>query len=170
MKNTKFTKKPIAICIAAIISAGLTAPIYAAEEEAEEAEENIVKIVGIRGSLIRSADLKREKSGVVDIISAEDMGKFPDTNLAESLQRITGVSVSRANGEGSQITVRGFGPRFNLITLNGRQMPGTGNSRSYNLENLSSEGVEALEVNKTARAENPSGGLGATVNIVTTKF
>lgn len=108
-------------------------------------------------------------SGVVDAISAEEMGKFPDTNLAESLQRITGVSVSRSNGEGSQITVRGFGPEFNLITLNGRQMPGTGNTRSYSLENLSSDGVSALEVYKTARAENPSGGLGATVNIVTRK-
>ena len=62
-------------------------------------------------------NLKRSMSGVVDAISAEEMGKFPDTNLAESLQRITGVSVSRSNGEGSEITVRGFGPDFNLITL-----------------------------------------------------
>ena len=83
--------------------------------------------------------------------------------------RITGVSVSRANGEGSQITVRGFGPEFNLVTLNGRQMSGTGFSRSFNFENLSSEGVSALEVYKTARADVPTGGLGATVNIVTTK-
>jgi iron complex outermembrane recepter protein len=169
MNQTNFTKKPIAICVAAIIASGLSTPVFAEETNEDQAEEKVVEIVGIRGSLIRSMDMKRDKSGVVDVISAEDMGKFPDTNLAESLQRITGVSVSRANGEGSQITVRGFGPDFNLITLNGRQMPGTGNSRSYNLENLSSEGISALEVNKTARAENPSGGLGATVNIVTTK-
>jgi iron complex outermembrane recepter protein len=169
MNHKKFTKKPIAICVAAIFATGLNSHLLAEETADEEADNKVVEIVGIRGSLIRSMDLKREKSGVVDVISAEDMGKFPDTNLAESLQRITGVSVSRANGEGSQITVRGFGPEFNLITLNGRQMPGTGNTRSYNLENLSSEGVSALEVNKTARAENPSGGLGATVNIVTTK-
>ncbi len=171
MKQIQFTKKPIALFIAAILANTSVTAVYAEETEAEnsEADNKVIEIVGIRGSLIRSMDLKREKSGVVDVISAEDMGKFPDTNLAESLQRITGVSVSRANGEGSQITVRGFGPDFNLITLNGRQMPGTGNTRSYNLENLSSEGISALEVNKTARAENPSGGLGATVNIVTTK-
>lgn len=175
MKQNKFNKKRLVTYISAIIGASLTAQIHAQESESDEeleeetSSENVVQIVGIRGALMRSMDMKREKSGVVDVISAEDMGKFPDTNLAESLQRITGVSVSRSNGEGSQITVRGFGPDFNLITLNGRQMPGTGNTRSYNLENLSSDGVSALEVNKTARAENPSGGLGATVNIVTTK-
>ncbi|MFB0999243.1 MAG: TonB-dependent receptor plug domain-containing protein, partial [Colwellia sp.] len=72
-------------------------------------------------------------------------------------------------GEGSQITVRGFGPNFNLVTLNGRQMAGTGFTRSFNFENLSSEGVSSLEIMKTARAEAPTGGLGATVNIVTAK-
>lgn len=68
-------------------------------------------------------DIKRDSAGVVDAISAEDMGKFPDTNLAESLQRTTGVSINRVNGEGSEVTVRGFGGGYNLVTLNGRQMP-----------------------------------------------
>ena len=172
MKHTEFTKKRLAVCVAAIISANTTSHLYAAEEAETseiEADENVVQIVGIRASLTRSADMKRNASGVVDVISSEDIGKFPDTNLAESLQRITGVAISRSNGEGSQLTVRGWGPQFNLVTLNGRQMPGTGNSRSYNFENLSSDGVSALEVHKTARADNPSGGLGATVNIVTNK-
>ncbi|MBU2428983.1 MAG: TonB-dependent receptor, partial [Gammaproteobacteria bacterium] len=176
MKTINSTKNRLAVSISIILGVGMVPTVFAAQTAdnataAPKAEEKIevIQVSGIRGSLIRSMDLKREANGVMDAISAEEMGKFPDTNLAESLQRITGVSVSRANGEGSQITVRGFGPDFNLITLNGRQMPGTGNSRSYNLENLSSEGVSALEVYKTARAENPSGGLGATVNIVTTK-
>jgi len=172
MKYSNLSKTRLAIVISSVLSASLCQTSLAEESKTElTADKNIevIEIQGIRGSLIRSMDLKRSKSGVVDVISAEDMGKFPDTNLAESLQRITGVSVSRSNGEGSQITVRGFGPDFNLITLNGRQMPGTGNTRSYSLENLSSEGVSTLEVYKTARAENPSGGLGATVNIVTTK-
>ncbi len=172
MKNSKFLKKPIALAISSILATGLSAPLIAAEEnliENTDSEVEVIEVKGIKGSLIRSMNLKRSMSGVVDAISAEEMGKFPDTNLAESLQRITGVSVSRSNGEGSEITVRGFGPDFNLITLNGRQMPGTGNSRSYSLENLSSDGVSALEVYKTARGEQPSGGLGATVNIVTVK-
>ena len=147
MKNSKFLKKPIALAISSILATGLSAPLIAAEENLIEnagSEVEVIEVKGIKGSLIRSMNLKRSMSGVVDAISAEEMGKFPDTNLAESLQRITGVSVSRSNGEGSEITVRGFGPDFNLITLNGRQMPGTGNSRSYSLENLSSDGVSAL--------------------------
>lgn len=168
MNHQTFTKKRLAASIAVLLGGSVALPLVAQEAPAAD-EVEIIQIKGIRGSLARSMDLKREATGVVDAISAEDMGKFPDTNLAESLQRITGVTVSRSNGEGSQITVRGFGPDFNLVTLNGRQMPGTGNSRSYSLENLASEGVSALEVYKTARAENPSGGLGATVNIVTTR-
>ena len=67
-------------------------------------------------------DVKRSSAGVVDAISAEDIGDFPDTNLAESLQRITGVSIDRSGGEGQLITVRGFGPQFNTVLVNGRQI------------------------------------------------
>jgi len=172
MKQSKFAKKRLAVYISAALTAGLNTNVMAEETaltETKDKEVEVIEVTGIMSSLTRSMLVKRNTSGVVDVISAEDMGKFPDTNLAESLQRITGVTVSRNNGEGSEITVRGFGPDFNLITLNGRQMPGTGNSRSYSLENLSSDGVSELIVNKTARAENPSGGLGATVNIVTMK-
>ena len=90
--------------------------------ESEMVLEEVV-VTGIRGSYQRSMDIKRDGQGVVDAISAEDIGKMPDTNLAESLQRITGVSIDRVNGEGSKVTVRGFGPDYNVITLNGRQMP-----------------------------------------------
>jgi TonB-dependent receptor len=129
-------------------------------------------------------DIKRQSAGVVDANSAVDMGKFPETNLAESLQRITGVSINRVNGEGSEVTVRGFGGNFNLVTLNGRQMPAanvgsiTGNpqdkgaagtSRSFDFSNLASEGVSGIEVYKTGRAGISSGGLGATININTLK-
>lgn len=174
MKHSNFTKKRIAVYISSILAAGLYGSANAAEEQSATLQEKpkeveVIEVTGIRGSLIRSMDFKREAHGVVDVISAEEMGKFPDTNLAESLGRVTGVTISRSDGEGSQITVRGFGPDFNLITLNGRQMPGTGNSRSYSFENLSSDGISMLELQKTARAENPSGGLGATVNIVTSR-
>lgn len=170
MKDITFKRTRLAASISMLLGAGMAPLAYAQEDGInDDVADNveIIEITGIRGSLARAMDMKREGTGVVDAISAEEMGKFPDTNLAESLQRITGVTVSRSNGEGSQITVRGFGPDFNLVTLNGRQMPGTGNSRSYNLENLASSGVSALEVFKTARAQYPSGGIGATVNIVT---
>ncbi|WP_395345129.1 TonB-dependent receptor [Ningiella sp. W23] len=168
MKHIQCKKTYLATSLAALLGSSLASPVIA-QDAANEANVEVIAVSGIKGSLLRSADLKRSSDGVVDAISAEEMGKFPDTNLAESLGRITGVSVSRANGEGSQITVRGFGPEFNLVTLNGRQMAGTGFTRSFNFENLSSEGVSALEIYKTARADIPTGGLGATVNIVTAK-
>ena len=118
---------------------------------------------------------KRNAQGVVDAISAEDMGKFPDTNLAESLQRITGVSIDRQSGEGSTVTVRGFGPEFNLVLLNGRQMPASGlgscceapASRSFDFANLASEGIAGVEVYKSGRATLPTGGIGSVINIIT---
>ncbi|MCA1197942.1 TonB-dependent receptor [Sphingomonas sp. R647] len=155
----------------------VTAPAFAQETEAaapaDEGEEIVV--TGIRASLQAAVDIKRDAQGVVDAISAEDIGKFPDTNLAESLQRITGVSIDRANGEGSTVTVRGFGPEYNLVTLNGRQMPtsslGDGASapatRSFDFANLASEGISGVEVYKTGRAAVASGGIGSTINIKT---
>jgi TonB-dependent receptor len=148
-------------------------PVTPAATEAAQDEEIVV--TGIRRSLRESVDIKRNAQGVVDAISAEDIGKFPDTNLAESLQRITGVSIDRSNGEGSTVTVRGFGPEYNLVLLNGRQMPtatlGDGasppSSRSFDFANLAAEGIAAVEVYKTGRAAVPSGGIGSTINIRT---
>lgn len=152
-----------------------------AQDTASADEENII-VTGVRAALDRAMDIKRESFGVVDAISAEDIGKFPDTNIAESLQRIPGVSINRVNGEGSEVTVRGFGPSFNLVTLNGRQMPtsnvsvvggdqdvdfGRATSRAFDFSNLASEGVRTLEVFKTGRAAIPSGGIGATINVLT---
>ncbi len=172
MRSTQFIKTPLAASVAMILTAGMGSISNAqAFEEQQSTEDKIevIEVKGILGSMIRAMDMKRQATGVVDAISAEEMGKFPDTNLAESLQRITGVSVSRSNGEGSEITVRGFGPEFNLITLNGRQMPGTGYTRSFALENIAADGISALEVAKSGQADVPSGGLGATVNIITTR-
>ncbi len=145
-----------------------------ATSDGTDASGDIV-VTGIRASLRNSINLKRDAQGIVDAISAEDIGKFPDTNLAESLQRITGVSIDRSNGEGQFVTVRGFGPEYNLVTLNGRQLAtstiGDGNSapvsRSFDFANLASEGVAALEVYKSGRASVPSGGIGSTINIRT---
>jgi TonB-dependent receptor len=171
--------------LACTISAALAATTLCGADQVlaqdNSALEEVV-VTGIRGSLQRSMDIKREAIGVVDAISAEDMGKFPDTNLAESLQRITGVSIDRRNGEGANITVRGFGPANNMVTLNGRAMPsggvyggsgagGTVNgvSRAFDFSNLAAESVSGVEVYKTGRASIGTGGIGATVNIKTLK-
>jgi len=138
MNSKTFTKTRLATSLSLVLGVGALTPVYAADDQAKKSQDENVEVIavtGIRGSLIKSMDTKRSSTGVVDAISAEDIGKFPDTNLAESLQRISGVSIDRVNGEGSKVSVRGFGPDFNLVTLNGRQMPVTVNategSRSF---------------------------------------
>ncbi len=163
LKSTGFKRKLIATAIASTML-GVSGIALAQDDSVEE-----VIVTGIKGSLQRAMDTKRDASGVVDAISAEDIGKFPDTNLAESLQRITGVSIDRQNNEGSKITVRGFGPDFNLVTLNGRQMPTNGTSRSFEFSDLAAEAVSGVEVYKTFNATRVSGGIGALVNIKTAR-
>src|SRR5215510_6224491 len=171
--NIRFSPKVLFTIVGGAV---LINPAFAQDQQASGEELEEVVVTGLRGSLKAAMDTKRDAIGVVDAINAQDIGKFPDTNLAESLQRITGVSIDRRNGEGALVTARGFGPQFNLVTLNGRTMPGadaygSGDSitsgqgagtRSFNFANLSSEAISAVEVYKTGRADLPSGGIGAT--------
>jgi TonB-dependent receptor len=173
--SAKFKLTPVSAAVTSALLVGAAHSPAVAQEEIEE-----IVTVGIRSSMQTNMNIKRNSTGVVDAITAEDIGRFPDTNLAESLQRIPGVSIDRVNGEGSKVTVRGFGPEFNLITLNGRTLPTAtigimgqrdnytgGQGRSFGFENIASEGVSGLEIYKTGQAILPTGGLGATVNIKT---
>lgn len=170
MQKPSFRKTPLATGIALALGATAFSPVVVAQDE--EVIEEIVT-VGIRSSLISSMNTKRNARGVVDAITAEDIGKFPDTNLAESMQRIPGVSIDRANNEGSKVTVRGFGPEFNLVLLNGRQMPTSqledDSTRSWDFANIASEGISAVNVYKTFSAAKPSGGIGSTIDLKTAK-
>ena len=166
-----FRKSPVAAAVSlALAGAAVHAQEDAGGPAAQTGMIEEVVVVGIRQSLKRSMDLKRSRDGVVDAITAEDIGDFPDSNLAESLQRITGVSIDRERGEGARVTVRGFGPDFNLVLLNGRQMPTTsGLGRSFDFGDLASEGIAAVEVYKSGQANVPTGGIGSTINIRTTR-
>ncbi|WP_390590924.1 TonB-dependent receptor [Simiduia litorea] len=171
MEYKTFKRTQLAATISMVLGAAAFSPVFAQTSDQAEAEqlEEIV-VTGIRGSLQRAMDIKRDSQGVVDAISAEDIGKMPDTNLAESLQRITGVSIDRERGEGSKVTVRGFGPDFNLVTLNGRQMPtASGLGRSFDFANLAAESVSGVEVYKSGKANVSTGGIGSTLNIKTTR-
>ena len=163
---------PVALAstLALLTGAGVAQAQQAAAPTPNQSLETVV-VTGIRKSLDSAVTLKRESRGLVDGIVAEDIGKFPDTNLAESMQRIAGVSIDRNNsGEGSKVTVRGVGPEFNMVLLNGRQMPtSSGGARAFDFANLSSDAVSALEVYKTARASSPTGGIGATINVKTAR-
>ncbi len=181
--RARFRVRPVArACALLLLASGAAHAQQAATPTPAAAPANAADVVdrvvvtGIRGSLESSLQLKRNAQGVVDGISAEEMGKFPDTNLAESLQRISGVSIDRSIGEGSKVTVRGVGPDFNLVLLNGRQMPtssiadtGPSNSRAFDFANLASEAIAGIEVFKTSRASTPTGGIGATINIKTAR-
>ena len=143
-----------------------------AEEVDEEAVEEIVT-TGIKSSLIDAINIKRNNIGVTEIVTAEDVGKFPDGNIAEALARVSGIAIDRSNVEGKEVTVRGMGAQYNMVTLNGRQMPVApseyAGGRSFDFGAISSHGISRLEVYKTQNAALPSGGLGATINMVTAK-
>jgi iron complex outermembrane recepter protein len=128
-----------------------------------------VVVSGIRASLESSVATKRLQEGVVDAVSAEDAGKFPDTNIAESLQRVTGVQIQRNNGEGRYISVRGLGPEFNNVLVNGRTMTSDTGGREFSFDLLSPDLISKALVYKTAQAFLPEGGIGSTVDIQTAR-
>jgi TonB-dependent receptor len=157
---------------AALIIPTASMTISAANAQTAPAADDSIEVIQVRGlisSLKRSFSDKKEALIVSDGISAEDLGKFPDTNVAESLQRITGVAIDRSGGEGQLITVRGFGPQFNLVTVNGRQMASERSGREFSFDTLASELIAGADVYKTSNAANQEGGIGATVNLKTAK-
>jgi iron complex outermembrane recepter protein len=166
-------------------AAAFSGSLHAADQAAAQGSANSqsleeVVVTGIRASLQRSLDIKQEAVGVVDAISAEDIGKFPDSNLAAALQRIPGVSVSRgttsmggvptSTGDASSITVRGFGPSFNETLIDGRlqaAVSGFGNtlSRGFDFSAVGADFVDEVQILKTPDSALSSGAIGATINI-----
>jgi iron complex outermembrane receptor protein len=138
-------------------------------------QETII-VTGLRGSLQRDLDIKRGSVGLIDAVTMEDTGKFPDSNLATALMRIPGVTVNRAvtsmnginstTGDPTQITVRGFGPTFNEALFDGRKIASGVSSRSYDFSALNSDLVQRIEVLKSPNAALSAGAIGATVNII----
>lgn len=151
-----------------LLNLGVAGNVMAAEDKRNVSEdESTIVITGIRGSLVRSMDMKRESDNIVDAISAQDIGKFPDQNVAESLQRITGVAIDRDGGEGQLVSVRGLGPEFNAVLVNGRTMATISGGRAFSFETLASELINGAEVHKTSKAKLQGGSIGATINITT---
>jgi iron complex outermembrane receptor protein len=152
-----------------IPTASLTMTSAFAQQTPAGNDLEVIEVRGLISSLKRSFSDKKEALIVSDGISAEDLGKFPDTNVAESLQRITGVAIDRSGGEGQLISVRGFGPQFNLVTVNGRQMASERAGREFSFDTLASELIAGADVYKTSNAANQEGGIGATINLKTAK-
>ncbi len=135
---------------------------------------NAISVTGQLAAIRRAQAIKQDAVNVVDSVSAEEAGKFPDPNVADALQRVPGVSVNRSGGESSQIAVRGFGPEFVAVTINDRQMATAstlnGNaSRAFNFDVLPSEIISVAQVNKTSSADIPEVDIGGVVNIQTAR-
>lgn len=156
--------------------ASLTAATALAQEAGreEDAIEEVV-VTGFRQSLNAALEDKRDAVGAVDSIVAEDIADFPDLNLAESIQRVPGVSIARDAGEGRQISVRGLGPQFTRVRINGMEAMsanggtdaagGTNRDRSFDFNTFASELFNSITVRKTSAAETEEGSLGATVDL-----
>lgn len=163
--------RPIPVAVAGVLAAAASqAQTATGSSELEE-----VVVTGFRGSLERALDIKRSSNSVIDSIVAEDIAKFPDNNLAESLLRVPGVSISRDQGEGRALSVRGLGPDFTRVRINGMETQattdglagGVNRGRGFDFNVFASELFSRIDVRKTSSADVPEGSLGATVDLWT---
>jgi TonB-dependent receptor len=145
------------------------APPGAQTADTQSEPTSDIVVIGIKRGIRDSIDTKRNSINVVDSIAAEDLGKLPDQNVAESLQRIPGVTISRANGDGQFISVRGLGPQFNVVTLNGRTLATENVGREFSFDVLPSELISGADVMKSPTAKINGASIGATVNIRTVR-
>ncbi|SCW53701.1 iron complex outermembrane recepter protein [Sphingobium faniae] len=160
---------------AALLIACLTPSAAALAQEPIDAPDDAgsaeIIVQGIRAGLDRSLSVKRNADSVVDAISAEDVGHFPDVNIAESVQRISGVQINRVRGEGRSVNIRGLPSNFTQTTLNGRVLPNasgdSAGSRTFDFTILPPEFVRTLSVYKSPTADLDEGGLAGTVDVRT---
>lgn len=142
-----------------------------ADAEVSNEPGSEIIVTGIRGSLQRNMEIKRSASGVVDAISAEDIGKFPDANVADALQRLPGISIQRsgARGEANGVTVRGFGGDFNDTQFDGRHLSTASGNRAVDFTTIGSDFVQNISVYKTPDVELGNSAIGATINVALPK-
>ncbi len=167
----------LAASASGVLAFGLAAPAWAqdtddaagnaAVQSDKGSDETQIIVTGIRGSLQRNLDAKRDAPGVVDVISSEDIGKFPDSNVAASLQRLPGVSIQRdgARGEANGVTIRGFGGDFNETLVDGRRLSTATGGRSIDFSTVGSDFIGALAVYKTPDVAVAANSIGATIDI-----
>ncbi|MFC0253478.1 TonB-dependent receptor [Massilia consociata] len=173
----QLTKCLLGTASVSALSIGMAYAQAGAQPPAETQQIQTVQVTGLRASLESALNAKREDNGIVDVIKSEDMGKFPDTNLAESLQRVPGVVIDRDAGEGRNITVRGLGQDFTRVRINGIEglattggtdsSGGTNRGRGFDFNVFASELFSSLTVRKSSSADVDEGSLGATVDLQT---
>jgi TonB-dependent receptor len=171
MHNQSFSqlgkRTALAMAVAGAMFGSQTAVAQSAG--ANDATIEVIQVSGIRSSLKASMDDKKNSNVVSDGIKAEDLGKFPDLNVAESLQRITGVSIDRSGGEGQAVTVRGFGPQFNTVLVNGRQIATDSSGREFNFDVIAADQIVGADIYKSTSANLQEGGIGGTIGLITAR-
>ncbi len=163
-------------------SIGLAANAARAQSTPTAAEANLIEevvVTGYRASLRSAMETKKTSDIMLDAINAEDIADFPDSNLAESLQRLPGISIDRDNGEGRTISVRGLSGDFSRVRINNMEALSTGanndagsspnRSRAFDFNAFASELFSSVRVSKSSSAEADEGSLGATVDLITGK-
>lgn len=156
----------IALAWAACL-AGAPAMAQTSQDEVTNVDEIVV--TGVRAAIDRSLSLKRASDVILDAVSAEDVGKFPDANVAEALQRVPGVSIDRQGGEGRFVSINGLGPEFASVLVNGRAVANDNPDRSFSFDTIASELVRTANVYKSSNASLPEGGVGGTIDIITAR-
>jgi len=149
------------------VSIGVQTTALAAEPSDEALQE--VVVTGIRRSIEDAIEVKKNSESIVEAISAEDIGKLPDTSIAESISRLPGLTSQRANGRASSISLRGTDPAFTNALLNGREQVSTGDNRSIEFDQYPSELLSAVVVYKTPDAQLVGQGLAGTIDLQTTR-
>lgn len=152
-----------------VVAAPVVPAPVTGDEAAKEEVTDVIVVVGIRASLDRSLNMKREADSIVDGISSEDVGEFPDANIAEALQRVPGVAIDRSGGEGRFISIDGLGPDFANVLFNGRAIASQSSDRSFSFDTVASDLISDVLVYKSQGAEIKEGGIGGTVDVVTAK-
>ena len=157
----------------ALIAGGVafgSAPALAQQSDTDAVDETAVEVIevsGIRGSLQRAQAIKMDNTSIVEALSAEDIGKLPDTSIAESLARLPGLAGERRNGRTSGLSVRGFNENYVGTTLNGRELLGMGDNRGVEFDLYPTEIVSNILVYKTPEAGLMTQGIGGTIDIQT---
>ncbi len=162
--------KPSLLTLALATTGLMSYQSVAAENDGANTEvEEVIQVRGIRGSLMRAQAVKMDSTSVVEVISAEDIGKLPDSSIAESLSRLPGLAGERRNGRTSGISVRGFKEDYVGTTLNGREVLGIGDNRGVEYDLYPSEIMNGVVVHKTSEATLTTQGIGGTVDLQTVR-
>ncbi|NRA61648.1 MAG: TonB-dependent receptor [Psychrobium sp.] len=177
MSKVNFKINLLATSVAVGISSLAAMPAMAAEDTDKVSKKiEAIQVTGMRASQKQALNVKRFANAVVDSISAEDIGKFPDKNIAESLQRVPGVAIARNfAGEGGAVSIRGTNPELTSVTLNGNYVASTGwfaqqpLSRAFNMDMMPTELVAGVDVYKSPTASLDEGGIGGTIVMRTRK-